>query len=859
MMPMIPLPIDDIIPDILASLRQTPQLVLVAPPGAGKTTRVPPAVLQSGLLKAPDVIVLQPRRVAARAVSARIAEEHNWQLGQQVGYHVRFDRRISRDTHLKILTEGILTRQLLDDPFLDGVGAVILDEFHERSIHADLTLAMLREVQQSVRPDLILIVMSATLDAQPVAQYLGHAPVLHSEGRTFPVEIYYDSSNVDAPIADRASVAARDVLARQTSGDVLVFLPGVEEIRRTDAALRSAVGDIGVDILPLHGTLPLEEQSRAVRPDPNGRQRVILATNIAETSLTIQGVTTVIDSGLARVASFDADRGLDRLDLQMISKASAAQRAGRAGRVRPGECIRLWSAQQQRLLADFEEPEIRRVDLAGTVLSLHAWGKPDVRGFGWYEAPKEDALAAAEELLAMLGALDAKGAITPLGQRMQALPLHPRLARLMVHAADSGLVAPAAVIAAILSERDVFARVGPAPTIGPSDLLLRYDAVMGGRSWMPVDARAMAQVRRLAEELTSLGNNLARNKKQITAPTEHDLLKLPLLAYPDRVCRRRENDPTAATMVGALRPAQDGSSSGGGVKLARESVVAMMQNTPYFLALDARHDPRSRRGEALVRMASAIDPAWLDELFPQSMSHTRDVMYDAQRERVVPMERISYGDLVLSEDPHGQLDSARAAEVLAAALRPRAREIVMADEHAAKLLARIAFLRAHMSDQPAGGWPELDDAQLGDLLATLTHGKRSLEDIRRSGLADAIRGALEYPRDRLLDQHAPESIEVPTGNRIKLDYSNDPPILAVRLQEMFGLAETPRIAAGRVPVLLHLLGPNYRPVQITSDLASFWQNAYFEVRKDLRARYPKHSWPEDPTVATPVAKGRPRR
>lgn len=845
---MISLPIDDVIPELLASLRRSPQLVLVAPPGAGKTTRVPPAVLSSGLLKAPDVIVLQPRRVAARAVASRIAEEHNWQLGMQVGYHVRFDRRIGKNTHLKILTEGILTRQLLDDPFLEGVGAVILDEFHERSIHADLTLAMLREIQQSVRPDLILIVMSATLDAQPVARYLGDAPVLHSAGRTFPVEISYAGTS-DTPVTDRATNAVRNALARQTSGDILVFLPGVEEIRRTQSAIQSIADNAGANVLPLHGTLPLEEQTRAVRPDPDGKQRVILSTNIAETSLTIQGVTTVIDSGLARVASFDADRGLDRLDLQMISKASAEQRAGRAGRVRPGECIRLWSAQQQHMLADFDEPEIRRVDLAGTILSLHAWGKPDVRGFGWYEAPKEEAIAAAEELLTMLGALDGKGAITQLGQRMQALPLHPRLARLMVYAADHGLVESAAVIAAILSERDIFARIGPAPTIGPSDLLLRYDAVLGAKNiGMPIDSRALNQVRRLADELTTLGNTLARNTKLKSSPDEIDLLKLPLLAYPDRVCRRRDGDITTAIMIG-----------GGGVKLARESVVAMMQNTPYFLALDARHDPRNRKSETLVRIASAIDAEWLRELFPQSVSHLHDVVYDAERQRVIPLERLCYGDLTLSEDMHGQLDSVRASQVLADALRPKAREIFSSDEHAAKLLARIEFLRRHLPDQPANGWPELNDAQLGDILATLAPGKRSLEDIKRAGLADAIRGALEYPRDRLLDQHAPESIEVPTGNRIKLDYGNDPPILAVRLQEMFGMTQTPRLAAGRVPVLLHLLGPNYRPVQITTDLASFWQNAYFEVRKDLRARYPKHSWPEDPLTAPPQAKGRPRR
>ncbi len=838
---MIALPIDELIPEILASLRQRPQLVLVAPPGAGKTTRVPPAILASGILAQPDVIVLQPRRVAARAVAARIADEHQWQVGKQVGYHVRFDRRIGPDTHLRVLTEGILTRQLLDDPFLEGVGAVILDEFHERSIHADLTLAMLREIQQSVRPDLLLIVMSATLDAQPVAHYLGNAPVLQSKGRTFPVEITYAGGS-DAPVTDRAAAAVRDALCRETSGDILVFLPGVEEIRRT----AGAIGDAGVRVLPLHGTLPLEEQTLAVRPDPDGRQRVILSTNIAETSLTIQGVTTVIDSGLARVASFDADRGLDRLDLQMISKASAEQRAGRAGRVRPGECIRLWSAQQQRMLADFDEPEIRRVDLASTVLALHAWGKPDVRAFGWYDPPKEDALAAAEELLMMLGAFDRSGALTPLGRRMQSLPLHPRLARMMIDAADHGFANAAAAMAAILSEKDIFIRSGPAPTIGPSDLLLRYEALTTGRaSRMAIDPRAMAQARRIAEELTSLGQGLAaRNAKQNRSPCENDLLRLPLLAYPDRVCRRRENDPVAATMVG-----------GGGVRLARESVVAMMQDTPYFLALDARHDPRNRRGESLVHVASAIDPAWLADAFPQSVMRTNEVIYNSQRQRVIPLEQTCYHDLVLSEDQHGQLDPVRAADVLAEALRPQARDIFMQNESAAKLLSRVAFLRQHVPDEQ---WPIFDDAQLGDILATLTHGRRSLEDVRHADLAGALRGELAYPHDRLLDQYAPESVTVPTGNHIKLDYGNDPPILAVRLQEMFGMTHTPRIANGRVAVLLHLLGPNYRPVQITSDLASFWQNAYFEVRKDLRARYPKHSWPEDPLTAPPQAKGRRR-
>ncbi len=857
---MVSLPIDAHLPEIVARVREARALVLVAEPGAGKTTRVPPAILRAGLLggEHPNLVMLQPRRVAARASAVRIAEENNWSLGGEVGYHVRFDRKIGPQTRLRVLTEGILTRQLLDDPFLDGVGAVILDEFHERSLHTDVTIALLREVRQTVRPDLILIVMSATLDAEPVAQFLGGAPVVLVPGRTFPIDMSYAAQQGNMRLSERTAAAVSDSLARPFAGaskdDVLVFLPGAEEIRRTHRLLEPARQEQNLLIVPLHGSLPFEEQQRALRP---ARERkVILATNIAETSLTIDGVSTVIDSGFARVAGFDARRGLDRLELTRISQASATQRAGRAGRTGPGRCIRLWSEKEHRQLEPFEAPEIKRVDLCSTVLMLHAWGKPDPRAFGWYEAPEERTLAAAERLLFMLGALssEAAGQITPLGRRMMELPVHPRLARLLVEAAGGGSLEEAACVAALLSEKDIVSRdAGPyfprsrqAADRGDSDLrrrliLLaeaerdRFHPSLRDRGVDPVAARQTVKTR---DELLRVAGR-ASTKSARTKSTEVDLLDMPLLAYPDRVCRRRGGDPAAGTMVG-----------GGGVRLAPESVV---WDSELFVAIDARQDERSNTREAAVKVASAVTEIQLRALFPASVRDLREAVYDEERQRVVGVTSTWYRDLLLHEEKDAQVSAIIAGKALGDALRKRGKEIFYEDEAATRLLARLDLLRRAMPEQ---AWPVFDDAVLGDLLAEASAGKRSLEDVRRQSLAQILKSQLLYPLDRLLDQHAPETIEVPTGNQIKIDYSSGgAPILAVRLQELFGLADTPRIAGGRVAVVLHLLGPNYRPVQITEDLRNFWATTYFQVRKDLRARYPKHSWPEDPMTAPPTARG----
>ena len=920
---MTPLPIDAALPEVVDRLRERRSLVLVAPPGAGKTTRLPPALLRApGLLSPehPNLVMLQPRRVAARASAERIAEENGWQLGREVGYHVRFDRRLTDATRCRVLTEGILTRQLLSDPFLEGVGAVLLDEFHERSLHTDVTVALLREVQQTVRPDLILVIMSATLEAEPAAEFLGQCSYVPVQGRTFPVDVEHAPQPGHAHLPERVARAVTQLLDNpassnqfsppapaaatqpqpsSSSGDVLVFLPGAEEIRRTMRRLEPLAERHDLLLLPLHGSLPAEEQTRALRPA--GRRKIILATNIAETSLTIDGVTTVVDSGYARVAGYDPRRGLDRLELKRISKASATQRAGRAGRTAPGRCIRLWSEREHAALPDFELPEVKRVDLAGTVLSLHAWGKPDPRSFGWYEPPPEESLAAAERLLAMLGALtgDTNGQITPLGKRLMSLPVHPRLARLLVAAAEQGMLHDGATIAALLSEKDLARSpdpAGPRPggfesrqskVQGDSDLTVRMQMLddaerqrfaphLRDQGIDPTAARQVAKIRdellRVArrlrggtEGLRDLKSQISDLKSQISNPKSQTnpkskiqnpkphppdpdlLLKLPLLAYPDRVCRRRASDPKAAAMVG-----------GGGVRLAPESCVWQPE---FFVALDARHDERNPRAEALVRVASAIRVEWLEELFPQSVRRVQSAAFDESRGKVVGLRQTFYRDLLLDETRDAAVDPVQAGEALARALRSRADAFVVEDEQLGSLWIRLAMLDhklpAHL--RPRDGLPFVfsDNASL---VEDACAGATTVEQVK-SNMRQLVDASLTHGHRKTLNEHAPEFIEVPSGNRIRLDWLSariDPtrgPILAVRLQELFGWTESPRVAGGRVPVVLHLLGPNYRPVQITDDLRSFWSTTYFQVRKDLRVRYPKHSWPEDPLTAKPEAKG----
>lgn len=861
------LPIDASLSQLVASAREHRSLVLVAPPGAGKTTRVPVALVQGGVLSPqhPALVLLQPRRVAARAAADRIAEENSWTLGEEVGYQIRFERKYGPATKIRVLTEGILNRRLITDPFLDGIGAVVLDEFHERSLHTDLALSLLREIRETVRDDLVLVVMSATMDAGPVARFLGDCPVHHVEGRTFPVDVAYRPS-VRSSSPDAVYAAVEEVLAESRErdlGDVLVFLPGAEEIRRAGTRLAPLADREGLLVLPLHGGLSTADQRRPLLPSP--RRKVVLATNIAETSLTIDGVRTVIDCGLARFASVDPQRGLDRLELGRISRASATQRAGRAGRTAPGRCLRLWSEREHRGLAESDRPEIQRVDLCGTTLLLHAWGQADPRRFGWFEPPSETHLNAAEELLNWLGARDEAGRITPLGKEMLRIPVHPRLARLLIAAAADGFVRHGAALAALLSEKDL-ATSGPAGRggdgnstglrrsgRGSSDLLDRLDLLheaertrfssgLRERGIDPWGARRVAQVR----------DDLIRNCRRLPgvagdarieeAPDEELMLRWVLAAYPDRVVRRRGGEATGV-MVG-----------GRGVRLAPESVV---RDAEFFVALDPRDERRGGTREARVRIASALQVEWLDELFPDAVRRDRIVRFDEQRQRAVGVNTSSYRGLLLREDDNAPVAPEEASRALAQALEPRAGAFFREDEAAAAWLARLEFLTRAMPEADA---PVVDDAVLAELLAQACAGRRSVDEIKRNELVPLLRGRLTHAQSRWLDEQAPEALVVPSGSRIRLTYEpGRPPVLAARLQELFGWTETPRVAGKRVAVLLHLLGPNYRPVQVTDDLRSFWSNTYFQVRKDLRARYPKHSWPDDPLTAQPEAKGNRRR
>ncbi|HEV3163286.1 MAG TPA: ATP-dependent helicase HrpB [Isosphaeraceae bacterium] len=861
------LPIDPRLTEILAALERTRSLVLVAPPGAGKTTRVPPAIVRAGLLgpEHPALVLLQPRRVAARAAAARIAAEQGWTLGREVGYQVRFERRAAADTRLLVATEGILTRRLLANPFLEGVGAVVLDEFHERSLHTDLALALLREVRETVREDLILVVMSATLEAEPVAQFLGGCPIVTVEGRTFPVEVLYRQASTGA-LWDRVADAVREVLEAPTApaGDILVFLPGWEEIERTRRRLEPMAEREGMLILPLHGRLPAEEQDRALRPADC--RKVILATNVAETSLTIEGIGTVIDTGLARKARHDAARGLDRLVLVPISRASAEQRAGRAGRTAPGRCVRLWAEREHRGRPAFDEPEVRSTDLAATALALHAWGHADPASFAWFEAPPAESLAAAERVLAALGAIETEaGAITSVGRAMMGLPIHPRLAQLLLAAAEAGHLEQGAALAALLSEKDILlerrgAKSGPGRGLSPrtasfdrgrSDLLVRLDLLAEAEAARfsahlrdrGIDPHAARQVARARDDLLRTARRfpgLDKARRGLDSVGEDDLLKLALLAYPDRVVRRRAAGSSSGVMVG-----------GRGVRLDPESVV---HEAELFLALDPREDRQGTGAlEARVRVASAIELEWLEEFFPNSLRRDREVVFDPDRGRVVAVQRLWYRDLLLREDRNATPDPAEAERALAAAIADRALDMIRDDPAASAFWARVTFLRKWM---PELEWPDLESDSLADILAPLAAGRQSLDEVRNVALVPILKGLFGSAQLRALVEHAPETLTVPSGSRIRLTYDPDgPPILAVRLQELFGWTDTPRLAAGRVPVLLHLLGPNFRPVQVTSDLRSFWSSTYFQVRKDLRARYPRHAWPEDPLTARPEAKG----
>lgn len=836
----IPLPVDEQLETLGAELKNSPAVILEAPPGSGKTTRVAPW-LATREQAAGKVFLLQPRRVAARAAAERIAEERDWQLGREVGYQVRFDSRVSAETRLVVATEGILLRRLQSDPLLEGVSTVLLDEFHERSLNADLLLGLLRRLQAEFRPDLKLVVMSATLASASLQTFLDGAPIIRAAGQLYPVDIQYRPPRLQAKWLEHLAEVVSDLAAREP-GDLLVFLPGVGEIQRTLRALEPLARDF--NLLPLHGSLPLEQQTAALLAGP--RRRIVLATNVAETSLTLEGIRTVVDSGWARVLRFDPSVGIDRLELEPICQASAAQRAGRAGRLAAGRCVRLWDAAAQRARPDYLEPEVSRIDLSGAVLQLAAWGeRPE--DFLWLSPPRPDAVDSARKLLESLGAL-AGGRITELGQQMVRLPVAPRLARLLIAAHQTGCLERAALAAALLSEREPFLRQSGSARPGLRDRkVARWNCDVSER------VLAMEQFYRSGESATFWGEihrgaafnlrDTVRQNLELTvaelgpppplAATEEGLSKALLVAFPDRLARRRGPNDLRGLMVG-----------GRGVKLADQSGVTQPE---LFLCIDVD----GAKGEALVRQASGIDPAWLP---PDSVVEREELFFHPSQKQVVAKRRRYWADLILSEFPAAISDEQAAADSLFSQASRQLAEVFPRDSEAfASFRARVNCLAEWL---PERGLRTVDDALLGQVLQELCRGRRSFAELQAAPWLDWLRSQYTPEQLKLIDQEAPERIEVPSGSRIKLDYApGKPPVLAVRIQEIFSWRATPRIACGRVPVLLHLLAPNFRPQQITDDLASFWANTYDVVRKELKRRYPKHAWPEDPLTAAPVKKG----
>ena len=833
--PLSPLPIDDVLPPLLAALLAGPSAVLVAPTGAGKTTRVPLALLAAGIGGGQQIVMLEPRRIAARAAARRMAQETGATLGEEIGYQVRFDRKAGPATKILVVTEGILVQRLQADPFLEGVGAVIFDELHERSLATDLSLAMARRVQREVRSDLRLLAMSATLDPGPVAAFLGGAPTIESRGRLFPVDILYIERPDDRPLPSQIAAGVRRIVDT-TAGDVLVFLPGVGEIQRSAEALAGLAAERDLAVLPLYGDLPAERQDEVLRP--LSRRKVVLATNVAETSITIDGVTAVVDSGQVRRLRFDPASGLDRLELGRVSRASADQRAGRAGRQAPGVCLRLWPAYEHATLPERETPEIARVDLAGPALQLLAWGETDLAAFGWFEAPSPESLAAAVQLLRRLGAVNDQG-VTGLGSTLARLPVHPRLARLLIEGHRAGQTREAALLAALLSERDPFLRP-PARGAGPrrasrSDLLDRLDALESFERRDDFDgerlnAGAARFVLRARDQLAEMAKRELGEGGKRKGDDDAPLLRALLAAYPDRVARRREPRSPRGVTVG-----------GRGVRLAEESAVLEAE---LFLGVEL---DAGRGSEALVRKASAVEPEWL----PADRLRTSiDLEFDAARERVTAWKRTRYEDLMIAESEVPAPGAAETERVLVQAAADRlGRALALDDPEVAAFLARVRSLADWL---PELSLPRFTDEEIRDLLPTLTAGRKSFAELRRAPLLDVLQGALSYTQLEAVRREAPERLEVPSGSHVKLLYEpGKPPVLAAPIQELFGLAETPRVAAGRVPVLLHLLAPNGRPQQVTHDLRSFWENTYPQVRKELQGRYPRHAWPTDPWNARP--------
>jgi ATP-dependent RNA helicase HrpB len=837
------LPIHECLPALRDALGRRGAAVLQAPPGAGKTTVVPLALLDEPWLNGRTILILEPRRLAARAAAARMAGLLGEPVGDTVGYRIRFDVKISGKTRIEVLTEGILTRRLQSDPGLQGVGLVIFDEFHERHLHGDLALALCLDSQRALREDLKLLVMSATLDGAAVSALLDDAPVLTAHGRSFPVEVRYAARDAETGgnrLTETVKQAVLNAL-RCDKGDILVFLPGGWEIRRTQERLESALSREIVDIHPLYGDLPWELQARALKPGNPSRRKIILATPIAETSLTIEGIGVVVDSGLVRTPEFDPGSGLTRLFTKRISRSSAEQRTGRAGRLGPGVCYRLWSPATDKGLMARPVPEVLTADLSSFTLELARWGERDAGGLSWLDPPPAGALGQARELLVQLGGLEPNGRITPTGRTMAAWPVHPRLSHMILLAERRGRGRLACDIAALLSERDILAGER-----GRScDFTARLEALSAfrlkgrtGAASHGADAFACQRVDQSAHQLVRLLQN--RDQDPIPDPERAGLVLA--FAYPDRIAQQRESGGVRYRL-----------SSGRGARLPGEEVRL---RPPYLVAahLDAGE------AEGMIHLAAAID---IDRLRDEMAGKFRTddvVRWDTRLDRIVARREERFGELLIHSAPIPDPDPDELRDAVLEGIRGAGVSALPWTRDARDFQRRLLSMRHWFQEE---GWPDLSDAglneTLGDWLGPYLEGITRREDLARLNLVEILEAGLDWKQRQRLREGAPTHLTVPSGSRVRLQYHpGESPVLAVKLQEMFGLTDSPRVAFGKIPLTIHLLSPARRPIQVTQDLRGFWERTYPEVKKELKGRYPKHPWPDDPWTAPPTARAKRR-